>query len=120
MRSVPTTFTSSNVARPTNRSQPTAVWSTKSARSWAKPRDASALRAVAISDKLEAMKHRWILPGWLVATLVFSAGALAQSGSYPITVIPPGKGPYEFPAGYQTPWDKIRMMVTEKVAANVY
>jgi cyclase len=66
------------------------------------------------------MKHRWILPGWLVATLVFSAGALAQSGSYPITVIPPGKGPYEFPAGYQTPWDKIRMMVTEKVAANVY
>ena len=39
---------------------------------------------------------------------------------YPITVVPPGKGPYEFPPGYQTPWDKIQMLVTEKLAPNLY
>jgi glyoxylase-like metal-dependent hydrolase (beta-lactamase superfamily II) len=49
-----------------------------------------------------------------------SAGAWAQERSYPITVVPPGKGPYQFPQGYQTPWDKIEMLVTEKLAPNLY
>jgi cyclase len=66
------------------------------------------------------MKQRWLLPVSLAATLVLSAGAYAQSGGYPITVVPPGKGPFDFPPGYQTPWDKIQMLVTEKIAANIY
>jgi glyoxylase-like metal-dependent hydrolase (beta-lactamase superfamily II) len=49
--------------------------------------------------------------------LAVSASAWAQ---YPITVVPPGKGPYQFPQGYQTPWDKIEMLVTEKLAPNLY
>jgi cyclase len=52
--------------------------------------------------------------------LLLSMGIHAQSGGYPITVIPPGKGHYEFPQGYQIPWDKIQMQVTEKIAANIY
>jgi glyoxylase-like metal-dependent hydrolase (beta-lactamase superfamily II) len=44
----------------------------------------------------------------------------AQAGQYPITVIPPGKGPFTFPPGYQTPWDKIEIRVTEKMSANLF
>ena len=56
---------------------------------------------------------------WALAALsTLCAGALAQS--YPITVVPIGKGPYSFPAGYQTPWDKIEMLVTEKLSPNLY
>ena len=51
---------------------------------------------------------------------VLAAGAWAQPAGYPITVIPPGKGPYSFPQGYQTPWDKIQILVTEKMAPNLY
>src|SRR5579862_9311773 len=61
---------------------------------------------------------RGVLLLWTI--LVFSATAAAQEKGYPITVIPPGKGPYQFPQGYQTPWDKIQMLVTEKLAANLY
>jgi len=66
------------------------------------------------------MKHRLLLPGALVAMWVVCPGAWAQERGYPITVVPPGKGPYQFPAGYQTPWDKIEMLVTEKLAPNLY
>jgi glyoxylase-like metal-dependent hydrolase (beta-lactamase superfamily II) len=45
---------------------------------------------------------------------------LAQQPGYPITVIPTGKGPYTFPAGYQTPWDRIEIMVTEKMSPNLF
>src|SRR5579862_57548 len=55
---------------------------------------------------------------WTVAAV--SASAWAQEPRYPITVVPPGKGPYQFPPGYQTPWDKIEMLVTEKLAPNLY
>ena len=44
----------------------------------------------------------------------------AQGAQYPITVIAPGKGPYTFPPGYQTPWDKIEIMVTEKMSPNLF
>jgi cyclase len=47
-------------------------------------------------------------------------GAWAQQPGYPITMVPPGKGPYQFPEGYQTPWNKIEMLVTEKLAPNLY
>src|SRR5437868_3064791 len=44
----------------------------------------------------------------------------AQGTQYPVTLIPPGKGPYTFPAGYQTPWDKIQIMVTAKMSPNLF
>src|SRR5580692_9680582 len=55
----------------------------------------------------------------LVWTLV-SVSVWAQERGYPITVVPPGKGPYQFSQGYQTPWDKIEMLVTEKLSPNLY
>ena len=59
---------------------------------------------------------------WLLLTLVAIAAvpAVAWSQQYPITVIAPGKGPYTFPQGYQTPWDKIEIMVTEKMSPNLF
>src|SRR5437868_3043061 len=44
----------------------------------------------------------------------------AQRPAYPITIVPPGKGPYTFPEGYQTPWDKIEIMVTAKMSPNLF
>jgi cyclase len=61
---------------------------------------------------------RVVLLVWTVAAV--SASAWAQESGYPITVIPPGKGPYQFPQGFQTPWDKIEMLVTEKLSPNLY
>src|ERR1041385_4371737 len=60
-------------------------------------------------------------------TLMLAAGITvlpliiwAQSAGYPITLIPTGKGSYTFPAGYQTPWDKIEIKVTEKMSPNLF
>jgi cyclase len=66
------------------------------------------------------MKQRSLLPWALAAMSFVSAAAWAQERGYPITVVPPGKGSYQFPPGYQTPWDKIQMLVTEKLAPNLY
>ena len=44
----------------------------------------------------------------------------AQGAGYPMTVIAPGKGPYTFPPGYQTPWDRIQIAVTEKMSPNLF
>jgi cyclase len=44
----------------------------------------------------------------------------AQGAGYPITVVAPGKGPYTFPPGYQTPWDKIQIFVSEKMSPNLF
>jgi cyclase len=63
------------------------------------------------------MKRGLLLLG---TTAALSACAWAQEPAYPITIVPPGKGPYQFPQGYQTPWDKIEMPVTEKLAPNLY
>jgi glyoxylase-like metal-dependent hydrolase (beta-lactamase superfamily II) len=46
--------------------------------------------------------------------------ASAQQAQYPITVIAPGKGPYTFPDGYQTPWDRIEIRVTEQMSPNLF
>lgn len=51
---------------------------------------------------------------------VLSATAWAQGTQYPITIIAPGKGPFTFPESYQTPWDKIEIMVTEKMSPNLF
>jgi glyoxylase-like metal-dependent hydrolase (beta-lactamase superfamily II) len=50
----------------------------------------------------------------------FPARVQLQEAGYPITVIAPGKGPYTFPQGYQTPWDKIEIRVTEKMSPNLF
>jgi len=44
----------------------------------------------------------------------------AQQAEYPIIVIPTGEGPFTFPQGYQTPWDQIEIMVTEKMSPNLF
>jgi cyclase len=54
------------------------------------------------------------------AALVLSGLLAAQGANYPITLIPPGTGPYTFPPGYQTPWDKIQIRVTEKMSPNLF
>ena len=63
---------------------------------------------------------------WLLAVAAMAAAPAipamvrAQGAQYPITVIAPGKGPYSFPPGYQTPWDKIEIRVTEKMSPNLF
>jgi cyclase len=64
-------------------------------------------------------KCAWLLLG-VVATATIPAVVWAQRAEYPITIIAPGKGPYTFPAGYQTPWDKIEIMVTQKMSPNLF
>ena len=66
------------------------------------------------------MKKRalWLLG--LAAMAGIPAMVWAQGPEYPITIIPSGKGPYMFPAGYQTPWDKIEIMVTAKMSPNLF
>ena len=44
----------------------------------------------------------------------------AQGTGYPLIIIPTGKGPYTFPQGYATPWDKIQIMVTAKMSPNLF
>lgn len=63
------------------------------------------------------MKHRCVL---LTLAAIAAVSAPAQEKGYPVTLIPPGKGPYQFPPGYQIPWDKIQMLVTAKLAPNIY
>jgi glyoxylase-like metal-dependent hydrolase (beta-lactamase superfamily II) len=61
---------------------------------------------------------------WVVLSVAAVSGVpttgLAQQAQYPITVIAPGKGPYTFPDGYETPWDKIEIRVTEKLSPNLF
>ena len=61
----------------------------------------------------------WLLLG-VAAVAAVPAMVLAQRSEYPITVIATGKGPFTFPDGYQTPWDKIEIMVTEKMSPNLF
>ena len=64
-------------------------------------------------------KIAWLL--LCLATMVaVPSMVLAQGAEYPIIVIPTGEGPYTFPEGYQTPWDEIQIMVTEKMSPNLF
>ena len=67
-----------------------------------------------------AMKKYTALVLGLAAMAAIPAMIWAQGAGYPITVVPPGKGPYTFPQGYQTPWDKIDIFVTEKMSPNLF
>ena len=56
-----------------------------------------------------------------LATLLAVCGAIfAQDAKYPIIVTPPGTGPFTFPEGYKTDWNKVAISVTEKLAPNLY
>jgi cyclase len=59
------------------------------------------------------------LLGTLAATAV-PAMVSAQGTEYPMTIIAPGKGPYTFPPGYVTPWERIEIRVTEKMSPNLF
>src|SRR5689334_21386940 len=66
-------------------------------------------------------RKRWTWVLLCLATVASTSVWLqAQESSYPITVIAPGKGPYSFPPGYQTPWEKIEIAVTEKMSPNLF
>lgn len=69
---------------------------------------------------MENMRTRGLLLFAMASVTVLSGVSWAQETRYPMTIIPTGKGPYTFPAGYQTPWDKIEIMVTEKISANLF
>src|SRR4051812_19082405 len=64
-------------------------------------------------------RRAWLLLG-VAATALVPALLLAQRPEYPITLVAPGKGPYTFPDGYQTPWDRIEIMVTAKMSPNLF
>jgi cyclase len=66
------------------------------------------------------MKNRGLLLLGVATMAALSSMAWGQGTGYPITLIPPGTGPYTFPAGYQTPWDKIEIMVTAKISPNLF
>jgi cyclase len=56
----------------------------------------------------------------IVAGAALPSHLTGQEPGYPQTVIPPGKGPFSFPAGYQTPWEKIEIRVVEKMSPNLF
>jgi glyoxylase-like metal-dependent hydrolase (beta-lactamase superfamily II) len=66
------------------------------------------------------MKMRALLLLAVVSAAAVPALVVAQRPEYPITIVPPGKGPFSFPEGYQTPWDKIEIMVTAKMSPNLF
>src|SRR5437763_894593 len=66
------------------------------------------------------MNQRGLSLFFAAAMAVIPAIAWAQEAGYPIIVIPTGKGSYTFPQGYQTPWDKIEIKVTEKLSPNLF
>ena len=56
----------------------------------------------------------------LLALATAPAVTLGQGEKYPVTVIAPGKGPFTFPDGYQTPWEKVEILVKEKLSPSLY
>ena len=54
------------------------------------------------------------------ALVAMPATTLTQEPGYPIELVPPGKGPFTFAEGYQTPWDKIEISVTAKMSPNLF
>src|SRR5206468_1493864 len=56
----------------------------------------------------------------VAAVAALPPGDQAQEAGYPVTLIPTGKGTNTFPANYQTPWEKIQIMVTAKMSPNLF
>jgi cyclase len=61
---------------------------------------------------------------WFALCLAVLACAPAhvrmQEPGFPVEIIPPGKGPFTFPASYQTPWEKIQIRVAAKMSPNLF
>jgi cyclase len=55
-----------------------------------------------------------------VLVVLCTAPAFAQTPQYPITLIPPGRNNPSFPPGYETPWERIEIRVTEKMSPNLF
>ena len=66
------------------------------------------------------MKKRALMLLGFAVMAAMPAMVSAQIAEYPITLVPPGKGPFTFPEGYQTPWDRIQIMVTAKMSPNLF
>ncbi len=63
------------------------------------------------------MKRAWL---YLGAALLAAAPAIVWAAeTYPVQVVPVGKGPYNFPQGYRTDFSKVKIMVTEKLSPNL-
>jgi len=65
------------------------------------------------------MKHALFLLA-VAAAASLPAVVRTEDARYPITLIAPGKGPFTFAPGYQTPWEKIEIRVTEKMSPNLF
>jgi cyclase len=65
------------------------------------------------------MKRTWSLLALAVLAAI-PVRVATQGAPFPIIVVAPGKGPYTFPPGYQTPWDKIDTLVTAKMSPNLF
>ena len=66
------------------------------------------------------MRRRLTLLGGLLALATIPMRMAAQQTGFPVELVAPGKGPFSFPAGYQTPWDKIQILVTSKMSPNLF
>ena len=66
------------------------------------------------------MKKLMLLLIGLAALAAVPTSVRTQEAGYPVEVIPPGKGPFTFAPGYQTPWEKIQIMVTSKMSPNLF
>ena len=66
------------------------------------------------------MKKSASLVMCLAVMVVMPSMLQAQAAQYPIIVIPTSEAEYAFPEGYQTPWEQIEIMVTEKLSPNLY
>ena len=62
------------------------------------------------------MRRRVLLLLCVASVALAPAIGWDQESSYPMTLIPPGKGPFTFPAGYQTPFDIVDILVKENAA----
>src|SRR5438874_10677698 len=66
------------------------------------------------------MKKRALCLLGVAALAATTSTEWAQEAGYPVEIVAPGKGPYTFPAGYQTPWEKIQIVVTSKMSPNLF
>jgi cyclase len=63
------------------------------------------------------MKSKWML---LAAAALMMPPSAWAADEYPVQVVPPGKGPYTFPPGFRTDFSKVQILVTGKLAPNLY
>ena len=66
------------------------------------------------------MQRRALIVLSVAAMAAVPAAVSTQQAAYPVIVIPTAKGPFTFPEGYQIPWDKIEIRVTEKMSPNLF